>query len=70
MSAGGPAGDADKSRYAALSGSNGVFLLKGDQAGKFTRKLDDFEKKADSPATGGNTGSPMGGPMGGGFSPE
>ncbi|NLE58979.1 MAG: DUF4340 domain-containing protein [Planctomycetes bacterium] len=70
LSAGGPAGDSDKSRYAALSGSKAVFLLKGEQVDKFSKKLDDFEKKADSPATGGNTGSPMGRPMGGGFSPQ
>lgn len=70
LSAGGPVGDSDKSRYAALSGSKAVFLLKGEQVDKFSKKLDDFEKKADSPATGGNTGSPMGRPMGGGFSPQ
>lgn len=45
LSAGGPAGDPDKSRYAALSGSKAVFLLKDDQVAKFTKKLDDFEKK-------------------------
>lgn len=42
----GPAGDTDKSRYAVLSGSKAVFLLKDDQVNKFTKKLDDFEKKA------------------------
>ncbi len=41
----GPTGDADKSRYAALADGQTVFLLKGDQVDKFTKKLDNFEKK-------------------------
>jgi len=40
----GPDNDADKSRYAKVSGLQGVFLLKGDQATKFDQKLEDFQK--------------------------
>ncbi|MGQ9649977.1 MAG: DUF4340 domain-containing protein [Phycisphaerae bacterium] len=46
LSATGPTGDPDKSRYAVLSGNKAVFLLKEEQVTKFTKKLDDFEKKA------------------------
>ncbi len=44
VSKSGPAEDPDNSRYAVLAGSKKVFLLKGDQAGKCLRKLEDFEK--------------------------
>lgn len=45
VSAAGPEGDADQSRYAALAGKNEVFLLKKDQADKFRQKLEDVEKR-------------------------
>ncbi len=63
VSATGPAGDPDKSRYAALAGSKAVFLLKGDQVDKFTRKIDSFEKssKATPSPAGGAGGQPGGG---------
>ena len=48
LSATGPAGDPDKSRYALLAGTRKVFLLKGEQADKFQQKLEDFEKTAGS----------------------
>jgi hypothetical protein len=77
LSATGPAGDSDKSRYAVLADGKAVFLLKGDQADKFAKKLDNFEKKAQEPPKPGGMGnpmggmgSPMGGPMGGGMPPE
>lgn len=40
----GPEGDPDASRYAALAESDKVFLLTGEQAEKFTRRLDDFAR--------------------------
>lgn len=46
LSAAGPTGDPDKSRYAALAGSKAVFLLKGDQVDKLARRIDSFEKAA------------------------
>jgi hypothetical protein len=60
----GPAGDPDKSRYAVLAGSKAVFLLKGDQVDKFTKKIDNFEKSS-TPAPSPPGG--MGGQPGGGF---
>lgn len=56
----------DKSVYAAIAGQNKVFLLRPDQAGKFGRKLEDFERGA----TGGNPnqgGYPGGNPGQGGY---
>jgi len=47
LSAKGPAGDPDHSRYAMLAGTRKVFLLTGEQAAKFAQKLEDVEKKAD-----------------------
>ena len=45
VSARGPEGDPDKSRYAAKAGTDKVFLLKGDQAAKLDKELDFFKKK-------------------------
>jgi hypothetical protein len=53
--------DADKSRYAALaSDPKAVFLLKGDQAGKFQQKLEDFQKSATPAAAGATPATPSG----------
>lgn len=67
LSATGPAGDPDKSRYAVLADSRAVFLLKGEQVDKFSKKLDDFEK-SDAPAS--PPGGSPGGPGGFGMNPE
>ena len=48
LSADGPADDPDKSRYAMVAGTKQVFLLKQDQAAKFSQKIEDFEKKSGS----------------------
>lgn len=59
----GPINDADKSRYAMKTGTPSVFLLKGDQAGKFAQKLEDFEKSANAapaPGPGAGPGGPPG----------
>ncbi len=45
ISARGPEGDPDKSRYAAKAGTDKVFLLKGDQAARLDKELDFFKKK-------------------------
>lgn len=50
VSATGPVGDADKSLYAMVAGTQQVFLLKGDQAVKFEQKIRDFEKTENAPA--------------------
>jgi len=44
LSATGPTGDADQSRYAALAAFNKVFLLKADQVETFGKTLENFEK--------------------------
>jgi hypothetical protein len=44
ISSEGPAGDAEKSKYASVTGSDTVFLLKGDQVDKLAKKLGDFTK--------------------------
>ncbi len=65
VSAEGPAGDADKSKYATVEGSDTVFLLKGEQIDKLQKKLSDFVK-SDKPETPPPTpgGSPsFGSPM-------
>lgn len=66
LSATGPEGDADKSRYAVVAGTKQVFLLKGDQAVKFEQKIRDFEKTANAPA---DDKTPPGGPGGPGAMP-
>ena len=48
ISSQGPEGDADNSRYATVADSNKVFLLKGEVADKFNKKLEDFEKESTS----------------------
>ena len=69
LSATGPAGDTDKSRYALVADTKQVFLLKGDQAVKFEQKIRDFEKSANAPADNkmppGGPGGPGGMPPGG-----
>ena len=53
----GPADDPDESRYAGVAGSTKVFLLEGEQAAKFAKTLDDFEKNGKT----ADVGSPSGG---------
>jgi hypothetical protein len=58
----GPADDPDDSRYAVVAGTQKVFLLKGEQADKLARKLEDFEKSGSQVAPQA-PGRPMGGRM-------
>lgn len=57
----GPAGDAEKSKYASVTRSGTVFLLKGDQVEKLAKKLSDFTK-SEKPAPSTPMRMPPGAP--------
>ncbi len=59
ISSDGQQGDPDRSKYACVTGADTVFLLKGDQIDKLSKKLTDFVK------TSGSSSSPPPTPSGG-----